>query len=271
MSNKKVLLIEDIEGSRNTYAEIIRDGGFSVDAVGNLSDAIALISKKTYHVAVVDITLDEDDLYNRDGLKVIQYLHDLKEGTESVILSGQPELEVAVEAFEKFGLVQYIEKRKLRKTEDLISAVEKAYMKAKIKHLGPFNSISSLFSGTRNAASWEHDCLLALKPSEGMKGLSEFLKGFCKPLTPLLAKKGSVSPTEIDNARKRIFGTFWSKGIGSAVNLIIGPTEDASNLLEELSLAEKDNPHIIHQYGKAKVFGLASSIMAKREVYVDHL
>ena len=47
----------------------------------------------------MDLQLDIRDDSNRDGLKVIKYLHELNEGTQKVVVSGQGTEEVFVELY----------------------------------------------------------------------------------------------------------------------------------------------------------------------------
>lgn len=265
---RKVLVIEDIESLRKNYAETIEDVGYDVDAVGSLDEAIAAIDRKTYHVAVVDITLDVEDVFNRDGMRVIQYLQDLNEGTESVILSGQEELDVAIEAFHKFGLVQYLNKKKVKKPSDITTAVDMAFEKARIKHLGKFNSISSIFSGKGKETTWEHRCLQMLRPSEGMAGFSKFLQGFAKPLTPLLPRQDAPSPSSFDEDNRRVTAEFWSKGVGAAVRVVLTPAGQAEAALAD---AAESGGAVIHQYEKANTVGLAFSSNLGREQFTHHL
>ena len=62
---RKVLVVEDIEYLRNKYAEIVASVGYQVDKAKSLEEALPLIGSKTYHVAVVDLQLVEDDERNR--------------------------------------------------------------------------------------------------------------------------------------------------------------------------------------------------------------
>jgi ActR/RegA family two-component response regulator len=268
---KKVLLVEDIDISRITYANIIKHAGYAVDTVSSLDEAIAAIDRKTYQVAVVDIILAEDDVFNRDGLRVIEYLQELNEGTESVIISGQDEVDVAIEAFHKFGLVQYINKKRLEKSSDITSAVDKAFGKARIKQFGPFHSVSCVFSGKGNEMTWEHKCLALLKPSEGAAGFSKFLQGFIKPLTPLLPGKDSASPSAFDEGRQRVTAEFWSKGVGGAVRVLLAPARQAESALGEVA-SLGGGQGLIHRYEKANIVGLAfSAADLGRERFAQHL
>jgi ActR/RegA family two-component response regulator len=268
---KKVLVIEDDGPSRKKYTQVIKEAGYDVDAVGSLDEAVKAVDRKTYHVAVVDITLDLDDVFNRDGLRAIEHLQELGEGTESIVLSGQSEVDVVADAFHKFGQIHYLNKNSLKQWSDISASVNTAFGKARIKHLGPFHSTSRVFSGKSNEMAWEHKCLALLKPSEGAAGLGKFLQGFIKPLTPLLPRRDAVSPSTLDEGRQRVTAEFWSKGIGGAVRVLLVPARHAESVLGEASSLDGVG-ELIHRYEKANIVGLAFSADALgREQFAQRL
>lgn len=269
---KCVLVIEDMAGSRETYAQAISLAGYSVDTVENLQEAINAINRKTYHVAVVDITLDAEDEYNRDGLKIIEYLHNLGEGTQAIILSGQNTLEVAIEAFERFNLAKYLDKRKLKAIAELNSAVDDAYKKCNIKKYGTHRSLLSFLAGKDDEMVWTGKCLSILQPMEGWSGLNVFFSGFCEPLTPILPRKNAEKITYVDEKERCVWGEFWSKGLGQPISIFVY-TESYGNGILKIGKTDRwEITHLIHKHEKANILGLAFTLpQVDRSDFVDRI
>lgn len=266
---KRVLLVEDSNVLMRTYAKVLASVGYEVEAVSNLKDAINNIEDNTYHVALIDIQLDEDDENNRDGLRVIERIHSLQEGTAIVILSGLDALDVAVEAYERFGLHKYLEKKKFNTPDQITTAVKNAFEASRIRELGSFKSITDLLSGGRSTQHWENECLRALKPSGGMRGLNQVLTEFCKPYTPLLPKKELSPPMQIVADKEIAYGEFWSKAFGKALLLSLHSKDSTGRP----SMVDQFGPvELIRNYEKANVVGSVFSLpKATRHKFVERV
>jgi ActR/RegA family two-component response regulator len=274
-AQKRVLIVEDEKSLLRTYVDIASSAGYAVAGVSNMKEAIAAIYNNSYHVAIVDIQLNgegehEGQDYNRDGLSIIEYLHNLGEGTEIIILSALNEVEVAIQAYERFGIAQYLRKRKAKKASDIIAAIDRAYEKCRLNEYGNHNSITSFLAGS-NVMSWEHKCLSILHPTEGMKGLNAFFVELCKPFTPLLPRKSTDIPMGVDENKNCVTGEFWSKGIGQAISLTAYPRSNGPEALRQAQADRADGQRLIQQYEKANVVGLVLSLSCPREDFVEHL
>ncbi len=266
--DKRVLLVEDNRDLLNEYEEIVSSAGYSVDLAHDLAGAIQMVNEKTFHVAIIDIQLDPDDEHNQDGLAVLERLRELDEGTEAIILSGQPKLDVAIDAYEKFKIVHYLEKRKSKRPSDITGAVDKAFQQCNLRYYGPYRSLSGLLSDQKDAMSWEYECLSVLKPSAGIKGFHSFLMDFCGPYVPLLQKKSTSIPMRVAEADRTLSGEFWSKSIGKGVLLIAYPEELRKEKEPLLRLDEARSIH--HTYEKSNLIGLAFTLSnVDREQFVE--
>jgi len=270
---KKVLFVEDDRELLDEYEEVISSPEYSVDVATDLPEALAKIKRKTYHVAVIDIGLDQADHDNRDGIKIIEYLHGLGEGTRAVVISAQRNVEVLIDAYEKYEIAQYLEKRKVRRPSDLRAAIEKAYSECRIRGYGAYGSVTSFLSGEKNPTSWEHSCLRILRPAGGITGLYSFFSDFCGSYTPLLAKKAAAtSPMQLRESEGCVSGTFWSKGIGEAVSLVAYPKDSSVGKSVEEEMEQADSQQLHGTYEKANVTGVAFTLSrADREDFVESI
>lgn len=269
-NQKRVLIVEDDPQLLAEYAEIITSGGYSVDRVDNMQEAIARVEMQTYHVAVIDVQLDKDDEHNQDGLAVAEAIYELKEGTQTIILSAQDKLQVAIDAFEKYRIAQYLEKRKSKRPSDITTAIDRAFESSHISELGSYRSLSSLLSGDQDTTSWEHKFLTVLRPSGGIGGLNSFLKDLCEIYTPILPRKVGKRGMEVSDQDRCLFGEFWSKGIGEAVALL-AYAKDLSE--HELKCLPKNLQTMqLHKREKAGVIGAAYRLSeASRENFVERI
>ncbi len=77
----RILIVDDEASIRLLYSQELRDEGYEVDSAGTIADALELLEKRSYSVALLDIKLK-----NESGLDLLQKL--VKERSEmAVILS----------------------------------------------------------------------------------------------------------------------------------------------------------------------------------------
>ncbi|MHC4642721.1 MAG: response regulator, partial [Planctomycetota bacterium] len=64
---KQILLADDEDTFRETFAKVLQEEGIAVTAVGNGIDAIDTITKEPFAVAILDIRMP-----GADGIKVLR-------------------------------------------------------------------------------------------------------------------------------------------------------------------------------------------------------
>lgn len=99
-----LLFVEDEVDFRETTARWMTRKGHDVAEAGNAQEALALLSRRQFDVAVVD--------YNMPGISGVELLQRMKSDdvdTEVIILTGQGSIESAVQAM-KLGACDYLTK-----------------------------------------------------------------------------------------------------------------------------------------------------------------
>jgi len=99
-----VLLVEDEDDFRETTARWMSRKGHRVAEAANAQEALSLMSRKQFDVAVID--------YSMPGISGVELLQRMKEDnveTEVLILTGQGSIESAVQAM-KLGACDYLTK-----------------------------------------------------------------------------------------------------------------------------------------------------------------
>ncbi|GIV58988.1 response regulator [Rhodocaloribacter litoris] len=68
---EEVLLVEDERAWQRELKRILEEGGYAVRVVDNYEDAVRVLKEHAVKVAVVDVSLNPGDAYDRQGLAVM--------------------------------------------------------------------------------------------------------------------------------------------------------------------------------------------------------
>ena len=90
----RILFVDDEPSIRLTLPPVLEQHGFKVKSAGTVSEALREISGSRYDVLISDLNLAE----NGDGLRVVGAMRKKQPGCVTVILTGYPAFETAVEA-----------------------------------------------------------------------------------------------------------------------------------------------------------------------------
>jgi len=101
---KQILLADDEETFRETFAKVLQEEGITVTAVGNGIDAIDAITKEPFAVAILDIRMP-----GADGIKVLREIMRIRPETRVIMMTAFGTVEMAVEAI-KLGACDYVMK-----------------------------------------------------------------------------------------------------------------------------------------------------------------
>ncbi|EPX61274.1 Dna binding response regulator PrrA (RegA) [Cystobacter fuscus DSM 2262] len=99
-----LLLVDDEAVFRERLARAFRERGFEVGTAGSYEEALALATRESPEVAVVDLRMP-----GRGGLELVRALHALDGSTRIIVLTGYGSIATAVEAV-KLGAFNYLPK-----------------------------------------------------------------------------------------------------------------------------------------------------------------
>jgi len=244
----RILIVENNEEFRNTLERILSGLGHAVAAVGSLEQALGLVAARTYHLALVDLSLSElasaqaeEDFKNQDGLKLVRQILGSGEGTQVIVLSGQPDPQVVADSLQEYGAHSFLAKKVFRNPEPGFG-VEK-FLALVQKHLGKVhleiqdghdNALRCLTMG-KDSDIWIDQALRAFNPTYGQDGLRRYFTDFLNRLGPVRQLCGNPWAITPDMRRNRALGRFWSKAHGTACLAVFG----ASRALLEEEIAER--------------------------------
>src|ERR671911_2312224 len=99
-----ILIVDDEPGVRSALGGVLRDEGYTVDAVDSGEACLERVVHGSYDVIVLDVWLP-----GIDGLTTLQRLRERQIDSQVVIISGHGNIESAVRAI-KLGAFDFIEK-----------------------------------------------------------------------------------------------------------------------------------------------------------------
>lgn len=100
----RVLVVDDEESIRFTFAAFLGDAGYDVETSENLGDALEKIRSKKFDVIFLDILLGRES-----GINALKESRKCQPNTPVVMATGAPEISTAAEAV-RLGAFDYITK-----------------------------------------------------------------------------------------------------------------------------------------------------------------
>jgi DNA-binding NarL/FixJ family response regulator len=113
----RALIVEDNRSWQQILSEILTDAGLAVDVVDSYAAAVAALRAHPHRLAIVDLSLQEDDPHNEDGLRVLEAIRRQDPGCVPILLSGYATVEIAVSALNERGAFTCLRKEGFRRSE----------------------------------------------------------------------------------------------------------------------------------------------------------
>lgn len=104
----KLFIVEDDAAYQEIYQEMFRPN-YDLHIAGNREDALAVLRKQGFDVALIDMRLKADERGNTDGLGVAQFIRDMGYSTEIILKSGfpieTPEIDARIKKLKPFAVL----------------------------------------------------------------------------------------------------------------------------------------------------------------------
>ena len=104
MNKASILIVDDEPGVRSALSGVLRDEGYTVDAVESGEQCLDRVVREVVDVIVLDVWLP-----GLDGLATLGRLRQMKVDSQVVVISGHGNIESAVKAI-KMGAFDFVEK-----------------------------------------------------------------------------------------------------------------------------------------------------------------
>jgi DNA-binding NtrC family response regulator len=102
---KRLLFVDDERGIRETLSLILLRHGFTVTLAETVQQAIQQIEAQEFDLLLCDLNLERE----RDGYTVVRAMREAHPRCVTIILTGYPDLESAIEGIH-LGVLDYITK-----------------------------------------------------------------------------------------------------------------------------------------------------------------
>lgn len=234
----KGIVVDDDSTWQATFARALNEGGLSADRVSSLSEAENRLDREFFHVALVDLSLVEND--NLDGLQVMRKIYDeLREGTAAILLTAYGGAPEGAEA-KGIGAFEVFSKRKLEYGL-LLEAIQRA-LHTSTKTLDETTVDLSWLTGWGDRAErnlHEHRIVEAL--GCGVRPVQHLATTLLRKVLPVLHLATNPAAA-VERSEGTVRATYWSKMLGAPILLLLGgPTilDDEVSRLNEGGNADK--------------------------------
>lgn len=129
MIQKRILVVDDVPDWRAMLTGLLSEKGYHVKTAGSSADTLRLLKKERFHVAVLDVRLDETDEGNTEGLDLMHRVRAVDPTMAIIILTGYANLDMVTEALrpDEKGVspaFDFVEKDKI--SQDLLPGIKRA-------------------------------------------------------------------------------------------------------------------------------------------------
>ncbi len=104
MENKKILVVEDDNATRDTMIDLLSEAGYEVESARNGEEAIAMAREYSFDMVITDLKMPKGD-----GIQVLEQIKKIDNRTIVIICTGYGTVDTAVKAM-KLGAYEYITK-----------------------------------------------------------------------------------------------------------------------------------------------------------------
>lgn len=229
---KRILYVEDDKDWQQDIQDSISSLGYILHFASSAKEAMYLLRKNTYHVALLDKRLNENDVTNEQGLELAHIISGMDEETNIIVYTSHGEKDDLREAFRKIKVWDFIDKAK--PLSEIIKAIREAGEDAEARFNRPLRRMP--FEALNITKSVLNEFLNAVEVKDSPKITGENLDVFAKYMLsgyhPLLADKSEASLLKVLQFTVLQI-RFWSKALGIPIATWIGKHDDMMSINEK--------------------------------------
>jgi DNA-binding NtrC family response regulator len=99
---KPILIVDDEAIVRDSISDWLKDSGYETETAETGEEALDLIAKKDFSVAIIDVRLP-----GKSGIAVLKEIRAVKPGIKTIVITAYPS-ESAAEEVKKLGAADYL-------------------------------------------------------------------------------------------------------------------------------------------------------------------
>jgi ActR/RegA family two-component response regulator len=260
--NGNALVVEDESSWSDVYQRAVRRVGFDRVAVTDTyEDAASAIDEMRFAVAVVDIGLSVDDDRNVDGLRVMEKIRALGDGTSIIVVTGRSGRDVVAiirDSIKRFDAFDTIAKNTLvpATLRSLIASGVDEYKRS----LGEDRKrLYAALHGDTDPLVWDDRMLSGALVGGGVAELYRLVEGLLGQFVPLVPADGEGVRLLDDVA----CGEFWSRGSGEPVVACFGTAKRVDAVTE----AAAESGILLGRHPVGEIVGRYSTPSSRGVVY----
>ncbi len=214
----KVLIVEDEATWRKLYQKVLEKEGYQVWTADSLPEALDLLDRHFFHVAVVDIRLIDGQPGNQDGIEVVRRISQAEEGTRAVIITAFGTIQMTRDAFKEYHVFEFMEKQ----THDqarFCQMVEQAVEEARSQVMDRRGRGPGLRELVKGFSPQEIQMALA---GGGLEELDTLFRGLLYDFHPLLPDRQEARLIEREGKPTMVEACYWSKMLGQPIVVRFG-------------------------------------------------
>jgi CheY-like chemotaxis protein len=125
---KRILLVEDLEQFHGPITRWLQEEGYCVATATSYAEAFSRLESDHFHVAIVDVRLEEEDENDEEGMKLLEDMEtmQLRGVMPSIILTARATKENILAAWHERGVFRFVEKKPGYRSQ-LMEAVRQAF------------------------------------------------------------------------------------------------------------------------------------------------
>lgn len=261
---RRLLVVEDDPNFRGSLVDYLESKKYVVEIVETESAAIALLRRKTFDAAIVDLQL-KDEITHKGGINVLREIRLLDEGVKGIVLTASTKMSDAKASFDQdmFGLLLKQEV----KPSDVLKELERLFEdQGEGKLFGEFPALHAYLAAPDIAAIWEDHVFRCIGCT--FDHLRRALWNSLSRHLPILRTKDGEPSFRLVPERKAVSGLFWSKAEGFPIWLSAATNGDS--LIEPPKKFEAD-PIYRHSVSKKITVAIWRLLGVDREMFADYI
>jgi DNA-binding NarL/FixJ family response regulator len=125
---ESVLVIEDDPAWQKSFIEIVNDAGYKAVITSAYDDALVALSRRSFALAVVDISLAFQDHLDRGGVDFLKKVADGTPPLPCIVVTCYGTIDLAIETLAELGAVHFFRKEEFDRREFIQVVKQKALL-----------------------------------------------------------------------------------------------------------------------------------------------
>jgi len=250
-AKETVLIVDD----QQNWLDVLSKGlekDYAVETAANYKDAKAILQRKAFLLAIIDIRLVGKDEKNVDGIRLLADLRQFADGASAIIITGYPEIETAKDAVLRYKAFDYVLKYPEDGSEFDLSAFREKVQNAIEFALGNRQKAITLefkldpYLSPMSKGELAGALAPELDSSEAAQELDQLLRRLLYDFLPLAPMAGWA---KVIKEKPPMAGVLcWSRRLGKALAIELKGLKETSREFPAFLRVEEKHSHVTRHF-----------------------